>query len=227
MVRALMLVENRSRSPRLVSSWGLSIWIEVKGKRILFDVGPDYPTLAYNARELGVDLSTVNAIFISHWHSDHSGALIPLLNNLPKPVPVYTPSYRGVPSEVVCRRGHSIADIGLSTGPLGYGALEHSLVIPLDHESIAVFVGCSHPGIDEILSVALDITKASRISLVMGGLHIGRFEAEYVAKTFKAFRVERVVPAHCTSDDAIEYLVQELKGEIEVIEPYVGLRIEV
>ena len=42
-------------------------------RRLLFDVGP-YPDIWLdNARRLGVDLSTIESIFLSHWHFDHSG----------------------------------------------------------------------------------------------------------------------------------------------------------
>jgi 7,8-dihydropterin-6-yl-methyl-4-(beta-D-ribofuranosyl)aminobenzene 5'-phosphate synthase len=42
---------------------------------VLFDVGP-YPHLWLgNAKLLGVDLASIEAIFLSHWHADHSGAL--------------------------------------------------------------------------------------------------------------------------------------------------------
>ncbi len=41
--------------------------------RMLFDVGP-YPDLWLdNSRRLAVDLSTIECIFLSHWHFDHSG----------------------------------------------------------------------------------------------------------------------------------------------------------
>ncbi|MGO8869731.1 MAG: MBL fold metallo-hydrolase [Alphaproteobacteria bacterium] len=56
---------------------GLSVLIT--GRRgqqrhsMLFDVGP-YPDLWLdNARRLGVDLSTIEYVFLSHWHFDHSG----------------------------------------------------------------------------------------------------------------------------------------------------------
>lgn len=40
---------------------------------MLFDAGP-YPDLWLdNARRLGIDLSTIECIFLSHWHFDHSG----------------------------------------------------------------------------------------------------------------------------------------------------------
>ena len=42
---------------------------------VLFDAGP-YPELwTANAARLGVDLAKIEAVFLSHWHFDHSGAL--------------------------------------------------------------------------------------------------------------------------------------------------------
>ena len=44
-------------------------------RSMLFDVGP-YPDIWLdNARRLGVDLSTIEHLFLSHWHFDHSGGL--------------------------------------------------------------------------------------------------------------------------------------------------------
>jgi 7,8-dihydropterin-6-yl-methyl-4-(beta-D-ribofuranosyl)aminobenzene 5'-phosphate synthase len=42
---------------------------------ILFDVGPYADIWLGNAARLGVELATIEAVFLSHWHFDHSGAL--------------------------------------------------------------------------------------------------------------------------------------------------------
>ena len=42
---------------------------------VLFDVGPFPDVWKLNAARLGVDLAKIEAIFLSHWHFDHSGAL--------------------------------------------------------------------------------------------------------------------------------------------------------
>jgi 7,8-dihydropterin-6-yl-methyl-4-(beta-D-ribofuranosyl)aminobenzene 5'-phosphate synthase len=61
------------------ASHGLSVL--VTGRRgdaehtVLFDVGPYGDLWLGNARRLGIDLSRIDAIFLSHWHFDHSGAL--------------------------------------------------------------------------------------------------------------------------------------------------------
>jgi len=225
-LRATMIVENRSRDPRLASSWGLSMLIEVGDRRILFDVGPDFHVLLGNAQMLGVDLRSIDAVFISHWHGDHAAALPQLLEYLGRDVPIYVPSPRGVGREIVARAGESVLiEDALSTGPMGFGIREHSLIVKVG-DGIAVFVGCSHPGIDEILERATRVSGCDRVELVMGGLHIGGFEASYVANTFRAYGVRIVVPAHCTSDEAIEIIKRELSGAAQVLDPFVGLRVE-
>jgi 7,8-dihydropterin-6-yl-methyl-4-(beta-D-ribofuranosyl)aminobenzene 5'-phosphate synthase len=42
---------------------------------VLFDVGPSAEVWLDNARRLAVDLASIEAVFLSHWHFDHSGAL--------------------------------------------------------------------------------------------------------------------------------------------------------
>jgi 7,8-dihydropterin-6-yl-methyl-4-(beta-D-ribofuranosyl)aminobenzene 5'-phosphate synthase len=42
---------------------------------VLFDVGPYADVWQANAERLGLDLASIEAIFLSHWHFDHSGAL--------------------------------------------------------------------------------------------------------------------------------------------------------
>ena len=49
-------------------------------RTLLFDVGP-YPRVWLdNARRLDVDLATIECVFLSHWHFDHSGALPEVLS---------------------------------------------------------------------------------------------------------------------------------------------------
>ncbi|AYD40249.1 MBL fold metallo-hydrolase [Clostridium fermenticellae] len=53
---------------------GVSYYIEDEGTRILFDVGYSDIFLK-NSSALGVDLSNINKIIISHGHNDHTGGL--------------------------------------------------------------------------------------------------------------------------------------------------------
>ena len=69
-------------------------------------------------------------------------------------------------------------------------------------KGLAVIVGCSHPGVEQILAEAAKID--SRIFIVAGGLHLVQTstdEIERVAGVLQdTFRVERVAPGHCTSE---------------------------
>lgn len=44
-------------------------------RSFLFDAGPDPRVWRDNAARLAVDLTTIEGVFLSHWHFDHSGAL--------------------------------------------------------------------------------------------------------------------------------------------------------
>jgi 7,8-dihydropterin-6-yl-methyl-4-(beta-D-ribofuranosyl)aminobenzene 5'-phosphate synthase len=44
-------------------------------RSVLFDVGPSAEVWLENARRLGIRLSSIEAVCLSHWHSDHSGGL--------------------------------------------------------------------------------------------------------------------------------------------------------
>lgn len=46
---------------------------------MLFDVGPYADVWLANARRLDVDLAAIEAVVLSHWHWDHSGALTTVL----------------------------------------------------------------------------------------------------------------------------------------------------
>ena len=72
-MRIVCLSENTSRK-NLLTEHGLSLYLETKRHKILFDVGQSGLFLR-NAQALGVDLSAVDLAVISHGHSDHGGGL--------------------------------------------------------------------------------------------------------------------------------------------------------
>ena len=58
-----------------IGEWGFSALVEVDGKRILFDTGAQPDTVLRNAGVLGIDLSDVTDVILSHSHWDHVGGL--------------------------------------------------------------------------------------------------------------------------------------------------------
>ena len=58
-----------------IGEWGFSALVESDKKRILFDTGFRPKTVLENADSLGIDLSNVEHVFLSHNHMDHAGGL--------------------------------------------------------------------------------------------------------------------------------------------------------
>jgi 7,8-dihydropterin-6-yl-methyl-4-(beta-D-ribofuranosyl)aminobenzene 5'-phosphate synthase len=73
------LVDNTSVSNRFECEHGLSIYIEMKKYKLLFDLGAS-ALLIDNAEKMGVDLSKIDLAVISHGHNDHGGGLKAFLN---------------------------------------------------------------------------------------------------------------------------------------------------
>ena len=69
-----VLVENTSISSKYKSKHGLSLYIQTAKHKILFDLGSNGLFLK-NARKMGVNISEVDTVVISHGHVDHAGAL--------------------------------------------------------------------------------------------------------------------------------------------------------
>ncbi|MHC1771001.1 MAG: MBL fold metallo-hydrolase [Flexilinea sp.] len=68
------LVENTSISEDYGSEHGLSLYIETRRHKLLFDTGAS-GLFAKNAIKMGVDLPGVDLAVISHGHYDHGGGL--------------------------------------------------------------------------------------------------------------------------------------------------------
>ncbi len=73
-MKLITLLENRTKSKKLKNKHGLSLYIEVNGVKLIFDTGPDDSFLR-NAKKLGVNVSDVDFLIISHGHIDHGGGI--------------------------------------------------------------------------------------------------------------------------------------------------------
>ena len=74
----------------LKRGWGYSAFIEYGGMRVLFDTGNDGEDFAYNVKTLGVDLTRLDFVVLSHRHGDHTSGLHHVLSVNPG-VKIYAP----------------------------------------------------------------------------------------------------------------------------------------
>jgi 7,8-dihydropterin-6-yl-methyl-4-(beta-D-ribofuranosyl)aminobenzene 5'-phosphate synthase len=81
-VLSTMLVDDSG-----IGEWGYSALVVADGKKFLFDTGANPDTVLKNAAALGVDLSDVEDVVVSHHHTDHTGGLLALRQALMQKAP--------------------------------------------------------------------------------------------------------------------------------------------
>jgi len=109
-VNVKVLVDDVRPKAGLDSEHGLSLWIEYKEKRILFDTGQS-DILLQNAKKIGVDLTRTDVIILSHGHYDHTGGLCAVLKVVPDAVIYAHPA--AVEPKYSCKEG-KVRPIGMS-----------------------------------------------------------------------------------------------------------------
>lgn len=88
--RVTILYDAFGKPSTLKRGWGYSALVEYGGKRILFDTGGDNDDFAYNVKTLGIDLTRLDFVVLSHRHGDHTSGLSYVLSLSPG-VKIYTP----------------------------------------------------------------------------------------------------------------------------------------
>ena len=77
-MRIINLIENTEGASGCTAAHGLSFYVETPKHKLLLDLGPSDETLR-NAGRLGIDLSKVDTVVLSHGHYDHSGGILSFL----------------------------------------------------------------------------------------------------------------------------------------------------
>jgi 7,8-dihydropterin-6-yl-methyl-4-(beta-D-ribofuranosyl)aminobenzene 5'-phosphate synthase len=85
-----VLYDAFGRDGAMQKDWGYAAFIEMNGKRVLFDTGNNADVLAHNAVARNVDLSRLDFVVMSHRHGDHMGGMSHLLSANPK-VKIFAP----------------------------------------------------------------------------------------------------------------------------------------
>jgi len=168
-MKVTIIFDNTLIKEGLQADWGFSALIEVRNvPRILFDTGGDGRILLSNMGKLGIDLASIEEVFISHSHFDHVGGLSSFLDQNNR-VKVWVPSsFRGVKNakEVVTIKASTKLHEGVySTGELE--GIEQSLCVKTE-KGIVIIAGCSHPRMENILKAA---SQFGKVYGIIGGLH--------------------------------------------------------
>jgi len=213
-LKITVLYDNTVHRQGCSADWGFACLVEGMEKTILFDTGTKSDVLLRNVERLGVDLSKTGMVVISHAHGDHTGGLLAVLPKM-RGVPVYLPYSAPSALQEGVRQAGAVAsgskapvmickDVWL-TGELGEQIKEQALVVRTAR-GLVVIVGCSHPGIVQILEKAKDIGKQDLLAVV-GGFHLLEHSEAAVAEIiaqFKQLGVARVGATHCTGETQIE-----------------------
>ncbi len=217
-LKVIVLVDNDQYIGGLEKRWGLSIYLKFRNKSFLFDTSSDPISLMKNSIALGVNLRNLDAVVISHKHSDHIGGL-KFVSRLKPGLRVYVPFHSGI-NDYLKRMGlrvipvdktMSIGDDVFVVGELkgGVELYEIALAIKINGK-LFIFVGCSHPGVDKIVDKAVkDINGVPY--LVMGGFHSpSKITLDYLIKTIQW----KIIPLHCSGFNTINYLKEKAPNKL-------------
>lgn len=264
MVRITALMDDKAGEHLgLVAEHGLSFYIEYQDQKYLFDCGASEMPL-YNAYRLGVDLSGLSAVMLSHSHYDHASGYRDLAEQgLAAPVLYTGPHFF---ESKYARDGIRYTDLsaGFDEGFLAAHAVEHRTVEGLTEIThgmwllsgfprvnafetiperfvrktgegfvrddfpdeicltlqvrggLIVLVGCSHPGILNMLQ-HVNQTLQQPILGVFGGTHLMEADPERIQATLAALKemgVEEIGLSHCSGETALSAIAQdpEMRG---------------
>ena len=214
-LKLIVVVDNYPDS-ELKTAWGLSILAKTPENTILFDTGPDPDVLRENLKKLGIDPSEIDFVVISHEHGDHVNGLSYLAKVRPG-LKVYVPKgvarrigahgLNVVEVEKTMEVADGVAVIGWLPGP----PVEEALAINVEGRGLVILVGCSHPGVANIVAKA-KTDLGVKPYLVLGGFHMIGASELTCRKTIErliALRVEKIAPIHCSGDGIRSILERE------------------
>ncbi len=81
MLKITCVVDNDARTgSHLKKEHGVSFWIEVGGRTLLFDTGQSVEVFSSNLKKLDLNVGQLDALALSHSHYDHTGGLNAILS---------------------------------------------------------------------------------------------------------------------------------------------------
>ena len=84
----VLLDDYAGYASKFYAQHGVSYLVQLENKNILFDTGQGAEAILHNMKLLSLDPSTIDLIFLSHCHYDHTGGLLDILKNIGRRIPV-------------------------------------------------------------------------------------------------------------------------------------------
>jgi len=212
-LKITILYDNQEYRRELTPDWGFACLIEGPSRPILFDTGARADLLLRNCLQMGVDPAQIGTVVISHAHADHTGGLDGLLKANPTVTCYYPPTLSGNIISAARQRGATLIECSDSrilaegvrtTGVIGSHIPEQGLVVTTEDVNVLV-VGCSHPGVLEMVQQAQRLTGRP-VDLVIGGMHLMRTSEKDIKSLIgelQAAGVRMVAPTHCSGERAL------------------------
>jgi len=206
-----VIYDNNPFLKGLQTDWGFACLVEVGKTKLLFDTGDNGNILLSNMAKLNIDPKSIDFIFLSHFHHDHTGGLSKFLKHNSNVTIYYLKSFPNQLIEEMKKSGAMPVAVSsfqeLQTNIFSLGELdgvipEQSLAIR-SPKGIAVITGCAHPGIIKILEMAKSFFSDESIYLAIGGFHLHHLSKDEINNTInKIFKMEilTVAPSHCSGD---------------------------
>lgn len=230
------LFDKEKACHNLKIGWGISYLID---ETVLFDTAEKGEYLVHNMNELGIDVSKIENVVISHNHWDHTGGIESLLK-IKNDIKIYVCSdlfkeYKDKMPQANCievTASNKIHEGIYTTGCIATTykeetIYEQSLICKTD-KGISVICGCSHPGVLEILHKVKELFPKEKIYAFLGGFHLINKEKRlirYIADEMKKEDIQKVGPSHCSGFEALG-VFEEVYGA-DIITIQAGTEIEI
>ncbi|MFH1195835.1 MAG: MBL fold metallo-hydrolase [bacterium] len=212
-VNITVVYDNNPMPQNLKTDWGFACVIEIEKNKILFDTGDNGEMLLENMEKLDIDPQSINTVFLSHFHHDHTGGLKDFLKENSKVKVFYPQSFPQEIVDVIKNSGAELIPVFdfmeilpdvYSLGEIQGSIPEQSLALR-SSEGIIAITGCAHPGIINILEKAKNHFPKEPIYLALGGFHLHRLNEDGindVIQKMSEMEIENIAPTHCSGNAA-------------------------
>jgi 7,8-dihydropterin-6-yl-methyl-4-(beta-D-ribofuranosyl)aminobenzene 5'-phosphate synthase len=211
-----LIAQGSTKWERFIRHWGVSYLLD---EDVLFDTFGNAGVFWRNIKSMGVDISRIKHIVISHDDWDHIGGLSLLLKkNGDVRIYLCKNSSRELKHLVIRSSGklievdgpleitENIYSLGQMKADTKHGVVHEQALAVKTGKGIAVITGCAHPGIIEIVKRTAEYFGQIPCAAI-GGFHMKDNSSganENIVSELKSLGVAMVMPSHCTSAAAVK-----------------------